>query len=245
MPTKVIAGATHIGYRHLDSRSNNQDAFIIGTTLNGYHYGFCSDGCGSGKHNETSSLLVFFLANKTEELLEKHDISEIPDLLWEEILKYYRSLAKIHGISLNSKAKAKEAEAFVSNYLRHTVLGFISNETTTIIFTRGDGFFCVNEKIIKIERDNAPDYPGYLLVPWSVPSDYLKPGFEVITLKSEELKHIFISTDGVNKSLVSAILDEMSEIEDSVDLRMLLNRQFDFGTPFSDDATVVLLNFKE
>jgi hypothetical protein len=241
----VTLDASHIGYTHYNLRRNNQDAHISGTTTDGVMYGFVLDGCGSRKYSEISRLVCFFLATRIQELTKVATLFEVPELLWAELLEFYRNQLLVMKLNPYLKDNRDRIEELIKNYFLHTVLGFVSNDENVFVMTRGDGNIVLNYNIDRIDRNDKPDYPAFFLLPWTQNSKDYPPGFQTQIHSLSDISHLFVTTDGVTEKLLRVLLKEIDDIQTSVDVQMLLNREFDFGVSFDDDATIAGLIRRE
>ena len=241
-----LVGASHIGVRHHERHENNQDSFRIGELHeHGVRYGVALDGCGSSLHSEVSVLYTYMLVQKIEEFVHYGDLpyTELPGFLFTQSIEFLNMQIKAVGLDIDKDRD--QVAKFVREYWLFTVLAFVQFPSETLILHRGDGVIRVNQFVYAIDEGNRPQYLGYFAIPWSVPEEVIqKPGFNVLTLETQDVDALLLGTDGWNShTSVFRILEEKADSSES--LQMFMNALVFNEEAFEDDATVVGLIRKD
>lgn len=262
MPTQSrLRRATKHGARHINLGLNNQDAaeaqtFAIAAFGKTYHVGLVSDGCTGNprwSRNEVgANLLTLYAYRRIQELVcSGIALSDIPKALYPSCTEFLLDLlGKIMPSHIVWKydVPPKDREAwrsqtrFKNDYLSATLLGFITDGETLVIFSAGDGVILINDEIIAIDQNDQPDY---LSVSINDPGQ----GFVVTVRSFAEVRRFAIMTDGL-KQLVTdpAFVARLfgAEHKNPLALQFLFNRTFnDSPERMKDDCTAVTLEMEE
>jgi hypothetical protein len=131
-------------------------------------------------------------------------------------------------------------ERFVTDYLNATVVGFVDDGETLVVFQGGDGTYILNgERFVRDESD-IPTYPAYGI-------NRPGPGYILDCIPSSEVTSLAVCTDGIEKVLE---IDECglpealfgADRSHSMALQWRLNiLRKNFPGQMGDDCTVVTL----
>ena len=205
------------GTKHIQNGWNNQDAslaesFRIDAWGKEYNIGLVSDGCtGLPAFSRTavgSNLLVCYAYSRIQELIcAGIDLKDIPIPLFHAVTEFIRDLSqKIMPQTVNwgylnglpkthaDRLRWSATKRFRVDYLSATLLGFITDGETIVIFSAGDGVIIVNDDVAVIDQDDRPEYPASSI---NAPGK----GFEVQVYNVEDVQRLAIVTDGPEKLL--------------------------------------------
>ena len=233
---RVRAGRV-TGRGHLLDGSNCQDAhaqLAFEHTGQRYLCGVVTDGCGSGACSEVGAQLgAHVISREIRRLVEVGTpVEELAEPLFERLLSSLRGLlaaCRIEG--------AGERTRFVADFLLFTVGGFLVAPRQTLIFAAGDGVVLLNDALHLREQQNAPAYPGYLLLTGpdatSVPAR-----FDCYTLPTTELERLAIGSDAWIAE--RTLLEQLGELRRPASLQLRMNR-WSAAQHFQDDATLIVV----
>lgn len=201
-----IPGRHHLGHGNLLKGSNNQDAYgylrndscIVATV---------HDGCSAGRHSEVGAkLAAIILVKAVEDAVQSGSFactdedsmrSDLDHTLKQLLRRFRRLSATIFGVPLS--------DTTVHDYLLCTTVALVVTKTASLIFSMGDGFYCLNGAINAIDPSggNEPPYFGYHLLKSAPPSPALNR-FTIHALKETgSLENALIATDGFKDLLIS------------------------------------------
>src|SRR3989344_4653644 len=150
------------GSAHKRKNFNNQDAYVLHEVQIGgtaYLFGAVFDGCTGGKGSRTevgAVLLSRFFRSEIPLILSAHTpIQEVPATPYQRSVGYFGAIVRS-----TVTGDAEEMWTFVQNHLLCTVVGFITDGATLVVFSAGDGVIVHNENVIVIEQDDKPTYLG-------------------------------------------------------------------------------------
>lgn len=237
MALKIRSGSV-IGREHVRLWKNNQDGVRIGTiTMENvtYYYGIICDGCSSGENNEVgANLLAQYLCSEIQmSLLVGTNIRDIPSALYPRAIGYLRSIA-----SLTSVGDPCQNISFITNHLLCTVMGFISDEKTAIIFHAGDGAYVIGNSATWIDQDNRPMYLAYHLVDrkfLDLQGGELPQGFETVSIDLSFDKRFAVCSDGITDKAVPFLWGHDHELGLQRKLKVLSRKDI----PFVDDCSAI------
>jgi len=210
--TFEIAAGTVIGRDHRVAGKNNQDAFccLVSDEL---IVAVVCDGCGSSPHSEVGAkigarLIATELQNSLSGFSDQCRPIRKDD--WEFLLSCVYSKPFLNQIETLAFGMAghqtdRDTEFFrvILNYFLFTVVGFVINPESTIVFSAGDGIFGINFQSGGILRvlgpfpGNAPPYPAYSLIGSAVVSDPKLLGFKLQAVDlTRDIESLIIGTDG-------------------------------------------------
>lgn len=191
--------ASIIGTMHDQMGRNNQD---YGTAIvdDKFAVGAVCDGCGSTITSEVGATLcgqlaVEFLAVQMRTGV--YDLTEEKrvDALLYRVYSFIRdSIAKVVGtIQFSEDTYLK----LIQNNFLFTLVGFVMDKQTTLVFSIGDGYIRVNNEVLSIkEPENMPTYLAYSLTPerdkWET-----EPKVR-FWLPTEDVDALVIATDGMD-----------------------------------------------
>ena len=187
--------ASIIGREHIRLWMNNQDAVKLSwANINGcdFLFGVVADGCSEGLHSEVGAqLLATFVSEEIPLILfNQTPIEEVPKALFFRCLGYLRAVAAQTVTGSPSKVVS-----FIKDFLLCTVLGFVMNQKSCVVFHAGDGLVVIDDVIYRIDQQNRPTYLAYHLVDRSFlvqQSSSLPAGFETMVLPVQDIKSKFI-----------------------------------------------------
>lgn len=233
---RIRAGSI-VGSEHQRRQVNNQDGYATGR-MDDYLWGVVCDGCSAGLHNEVGAILLSrYLCREIPYLISSGStVHEAPDQLFIAGLGYLRSLA-----SHTAMGGIQERLDFVKHHLQCTVIGFVMDEESCVIFNAGDGVIVVNDKVERIDQGNLPLYMAYHLLH----KDMLKGLDEPLPLKFTtrtyavpELNRFAVCSDGIQEAIIDQIWAHDAPLGLVRRLRVLrLNKK----VIFSDDCTVIVV----
>lgn len=264
--TRVIRKGSIQGTKHAPKGINNQDSvemqeFGVPKWGTNYRIGIVADGCTGvpavSRSEVGSNLLTVFCTLRIQELLlAGAKPAEIPLPLYHAVTGFLRSLTalmvpasaywpypiKFTGKTNEFRNTLKAPQRFMLDYLSATILGFVDDGETLVVFRAGDGVIIVNGEISVIDQNDTPEYP-------SVSVNSPGAGFEVTSHVSSEIRQLALATDGLKKLLVPGRADMPQALfggakpkEGSLYLQFLLNRlRKSHGEFLDDDCTVLTL----
>lgn len=200
-----MIGTHHSGRRGLAVGKNNQDA------SGWFQDEQCTvavvcDGCGSGQHSEfgahfgVQSLLKAFkqIFSPRRSSIKNLGPEALLSTVFSSVLSDLEDLIQLLSFSSIDDFK---------NYLLFSILGCYSTQNSTIIFSYGDGYYGINDRLYRIGPfpDNAPPYLAYkLLDSEDVSINNIEGSFSIEKIiPTKSVSHIFLGTDGV-EDLISA-----------------------------------------
>ncbi len=142
--------ATHVGRDHLRVGRNNQDGCFSAPSVV-----VVTDGCSSQPQSEVGAQLgARFLGQWLT--TQRELTTDLPQ----------RATDALSGFLYQSTlALGPEVEAILERYFLFTYLAAMRVGARAMIFGLGDGGFCVDDELVRIESgpDNAPPYCAYRL----------------------------------------------------------------------------------
>jgi hypothetical protein len=231
----MIQQATLIGRTHRLFARNGQDAAYGAQLSPDRAYGLVLDGCGASlpspegtqpSRSELGALLLGqFLVGQLDRLAgsDKPLTAGIDELAG----RTHRFLAQVsRAVGLPAPARRR----FVATCLLTTVVGFVLRPEQALLFWAGDGICLVNDRVLRLEADNRPDYPAYALF------DGITRPFALLTVCDRPaLRRLAVATDGWEPSQLSAVPARTN----SLLLQRWLNQEGGRRGQFEDDAAVV------
>lgn len=180
-----------LGRVHRDTGKNNQDAFAL-IEREDYIIAIVCDGCSDCVNSGVGAALgARLLAHSIERQLVKNgcaldDPNKILKIASNDMLAHLRVLT-LNVAGFDSFRKA------VEDYMLFTIVGYIVTRERTIIFSAGDGSYCLNGNHHELGPfpDNAPPYIGYALFDGS--------SAQVIneSVATRSVDSLLIATDGI------------------------------------------------
>ena len=236
------------GSAHKRKNFNNQDAYVLHEVQIGgtaYLFGAVFDGCTGGKGSRTevgAVLLSRFFRSEIPLILSAHTpIQEVPATLYQRSVGYFGAIVRS-----TVTGDAEEMWTFVQNHLLCTVVGFITDGATLVVFSAGDGVIVHNENVIVIEQDDKPTYLGlHLIDRRMIPEGVVIPNsFDVITVPMNEVDRFAVATDGLSreqKADPSFNIDGiwLNERASKAGLQWWLNIGSNIDHRFSDDCAII------
>lgn len=186
-----IAGGSVRGKDHIIAGKNNQDAFVIRKTPSLTAAIVC-DGCGSGAHSEVGAKIA---AEALTNLLTAELFNDVSFDGFDELLESTRNDLEDYLKDVFFREYDERAFEIVNSYGLFTMLGFFQNKNLSAFFGLGDGYFIINDMMIKVGPfpNNAPPYLGYNLL-------NRKENFNIVEkLYNNELNSFLIATDGLEE----------------------------------------------
>ena len=110
---------------------------------------------------------------------------------------------KLDALVAGVASTARERAAFVGEHLLATVLGFVVRGAEGMLFAAGDGLVAVDGRAVVLEADNAPDYPGYALMPGGARH---APRLARWAFDAAGSESVAVATDGFSPPLLDAAL---------------------------------------
>ncbi len=253
----TVRGGSRQGVRHVRLNQNNQDALVFQTISvpqfgKTYSIGLVSDGCSGHpgfSHSEVGAhLMSLYAYRRIQELIcSRVAIESIPLVLYPSLTEFLLDImTKVmpSHIVWNYPLKLKDRESwngqtrFRYDYLSATLLGFVSDGETIVVFSAGDGVILVNDNLTIIDQNDHPDYP-------SISVNKPISGFSVSVYKTADISRLAIATDGLGELLRNQeFRSELFEFQrgKTLGLQTLLsvtsNKQPEL---MGDDCTVVAL----
>lgn len=241
-----------IGRDHQRLLRNNQDSVatrsikINGTT---YHFGVVCDGCsgqdGVATNNEVGAQLMscFIIKEITTLLLMELPIDYIVGSLYNRCLGYLHALG-----SLSTSGNLQESTQFISKYLCCTIIGFVMDEKSAVIFSAGDGVIAIDNGISRINQDNHPFYLGLSIVdPRFLKMDVadLPKSFITHQIDLNQIHRFALCTDGITETAIPKIFGLTGGHSGPLGLGRKLKVLSLREEPFADDCTVITIEFDE
>ena len=236
------------GSAHRRKHRNNQDAHVVHEVRIGdetYLFGAVFDGCTGEKGSRTevgAVLLSEFFRSEIPLLLSAHtSIEDLPHVL------YHRSVAYLGAIARTTTAGDLAATwNFVSKHLLCTVVGFIADSETLVVFSAGDGVILVNDQCHIIDQDDKPAYLGLNLVDRRmIPENVvLQSSFDLTAFHLYNVDRFAVCTDGLSREMradPSFVIDGIWGYEPTskAGLQWWLNKCLNDERRFSDDCAIV------
>lgn len=203
-----FADASIIGVAHDQWGRNNQDFGYL-LLEDRYAIGVVADGCGSTITSEVGSTIgAQWCAEFLRGYLKKKD----PEAM-NNIYTAKEMLHRLLGFLTFQIAGAKGQNwteigddaglSLIENNFLFTLVGFvIDNESNSMIFSIGDGFFRINGKdTFMREPNNMPTYVAYALTVQAAEWDW-KPKVREF-MPTQELDHFVVATDGMEEFATS------------------------------------------
>lgn len=223
-----IAGASITGSKHVNKNLvvNNQD---------GYHFDVAEDrivavvcdGCGSTKHAEIGAQIAARL------IVSSLVAGTSWELCWAEVT------SKLRYLALCMETPSHPFEKIVDDFFLFTIVGVVIKPDQTLIFSRGDGMYIVNDTKFVINENNTPNYLGYHL---SRPRAHSMMVDVIEKMPTEHIEQIVISTDGAQHIDYKPLLKNPIVWENPDYLRRCFqNMQKHDPQTFHDDTTAILL----
>jgi len=252
MRLPTVKSGSVIGREHLRLKRNNQDSVCTGSVRVGdktYYYGVICDGCSgrnaTATHNEVGAQLMAYFAVKeiTSMLLMGSTISHIAGSLYNRCLGYLHAIA-----SLTSSGNPQESVPFISNYLCCTIIGFVMDNESAVIFSAGDGVIVINDQINHINQNDHPFYLGLSLVDprfLALDSNELPRMFCTQEFKINNINRFAICTDGITNTAIEKIFGLNGPHGGPLGLGRKLKVLALREEQFTDDCTVITVEFDE
>ena len=234
-----VVSASVVGREHIRLWMNNQDGIAKGKVeINGkeHLYAVVTDGCSEGLHSEVGAkLLARFIVGEIPVILFcGTTLEELPKALFMRCIGYLRGIAAQTVIG-----DQQEMVSFIKNYLLCTVVGFVMDDESCVVFHAGDGVIVVNDTVCRINQDNKPRYLAYHLVDrrYLVQQSASQPeGFEAFYFSLKTLDRLVIATDGLDEKALPSLNGFGKDIQL---LRELKGLSRNAGC-FSDDCSLVI-----
>ena len=244
-----IVGTDHIGASQILVGKNNQDSLWVSTGPE-YLVAVVCDGCGKGEHSETGAQLgARILSVKLSELAQRWagtDFKKMSGCIAQALERAKQdTLAQLRVLALSMGDSLSEV---VQDYFLFTVMATVITPCWTVIFSRGDGVFGLNEhvEILDSGENNEPAYLSYNLTGSAlVENNPELLNFEVQRfLRTENVSKILIASDG------AAEFEKISgkNVPGKQELAGRLEQFFDdryFSNPCSLKGRLVLLNSRK
>jgi len=225
----LLATGSVQGREHARLFRNNQDG-VCARIDGSLAVAVVTDGCGSGADSEVGARLgARFLAQHVPSLARTTPVGpELADKALEALVGWMRTV--VAGLD----------EGAIADQWLFTVLCAVMDGKTSLIFGVGDGVWRADGvgRVLEAGEKNAPDYPGYRLVP----ALGEKTGVPVVHFCGEA-KSVSIATDGLAHA--SGILDGLHDDgliwRNPMSLQRRLRVLADRDRLLHDDTTVALL----
>jgi hypothetical protein len=236
------------GFTHKRKGQNNQDSFVLEPYNIGgvpYLFGAVFDGCTAGKEgsrNEVGANLLseFFRFEVALLLSANTPIVDVPSVLYQRMLGYMGSI--VRSTVTGTPGAMWD---FVRRHMLSTVLGFIVDSTTLVVFRAGDGVVIKDDSVTLIDENDKPHYPAYHLIDRRMleKPDALPSTFDVMVTPLRDIARFAVTTDGLAKEVTkdpSFAIDGIWTYEKSAKagLQWWLNKSANEHR-FSDDCTIV------
>ena len=201
-----VIGRDHVGRGNLLTGRNNQDAYYFGGK--DVLVGLVCDGCSQGFHSEVGAnigayligcILESTIATSLLQVQIAHSKKDAIDgyftLIRSQVLDQIDAVAK----SMFSLQGPKTFSEVVGDYFLFTTVGFLATPDVTIIFSIGDGVYCLNGEISRIGPypNNQPPYLAYGLLSTRMDPQLLQFACQAV-IPTSEVQSILIGTDGVD-----------------------------------------------
>lgn len=239
------SSATRIGRTHRLLGQNCHDFSFVGEPEPGFCFGLVLDGCGSKhraagfsapSHNEVGAkLLGAFAANFLhQQIPSRSEGARSLAPLLEDL--HQGSMTFLHGFLSSIPFADQEARIrFAATHLLSTVVGYVMTPESATFFWSGDGYFCLNGQITKLNSDNRPHYLAYQLFSDGALSGGQERGFQMAPIScASETIWLAVATDGWNSDL----LRRLEVPRPGLSLQRWLNSQARRRGQFEDDAAV-------
>ncbi|MBI3420951.1 MAG: protein phosphatase 2C domain-containing protein [Candidatus Sungbacteria bacterium] len=201
-----VVGRDHAGRGNLLTGRNNQDAYFFGGK--DVLVGLVCDGCSQGPHSEVGAnigayLIGCILESSIATSLLQVQISRSKKDAVDEYFKWVhsRAMAQIDVVAKNmfSTQGQKTFSEVVGDYFLFTTVGFLVTPEVTVIFSVGDGVYCVNGEISRIGPypNNQPPYLAYGLLSTRMDPQLLQFACHAV-MPTSEVQSILVGTDGVD-----------------------------------------------
>lgn len=247
--------ATRRGREHERLNKNNQDGVLAKKVQIGektYLVGIVCDGCSGGVTSEVGALLspVFLYDKIVTMLVLGTEVTQVPSVLFPQYVGFLRG---IQGLTISGNME--QLVDFVAQFLLCTVIGFVMDDKEVVFFLPGrgesqvtvDGVIVVNEEVLSPDLENAPGYPGYVLVP---PRAFKSPRhretipsqFTSIAFPLKDVQRFAITTDGFAQELKKqgdAYLQHLWGYEHNPELQYWVNGESADEKRFTDDVSIV------
>jgi hypothetical protein len=211
-----LVGGT--GINKLMMGGNNQDAYYIYSDLNDKDtnllavdcvisnnfttIGVVTDGCSSSKCSEFGAHLGARMLGSNIQWYTAHGVDLLHTIslsyanLMEEVMKLAKNM--LEDVSIDRTPT--EINRILNEYFMFTIVGFVMNNTRTVMFTLGDGVYGINGNYIRIPHnvENKPIYCCYSLMtslPHHVTPDDMIPKI-VVDCNTDSVDTILVATDG-------------------------------------------------
>lgn len=248
MEQLFVRGGSTQGFAHRNKHINNQDSWMLGGIVMGeslYQFGAVFDGCTGkkGSRNEVgSALLAAFFKSEIPLILQAHTpIDDVPNILYQRAVGFLGSIARSAVAG-----GPDETWSFVESHLLSTVIGFLTDGQTLVVFVAGDGVLVINDKFTVIDQENKPKYMAYhLLDRRRLPSGLILPtSFDVLPIQLASVTRFCVSSDGLSEEMrrdPGFVTDGIWEYESTVraGLQWWLNKESMEANRFSDDCTAI------
>ena len=219
----TLLSGTATGGNHIEAASNGQDALSVRTTANSIVV-VVADGCSSQPHSEVGAQIIApMLTAYIEQALRKGQSLKDP-----RIWTYIRSLilAKILSVATDMAGDAPVAPV-LNQYFQFTLVGMVMTPEYTVFFSRGDGMYGFNGKVITIkpEAGNRPAYIVYGLTNPDMTVDNPQLlDFDIHAIvETSDIENWWVGTDGVEEML--AVLGRTVNGEKIATIESLLDDQ--------------------
>ncbi|MFA5020975.1 MAG: protein phosphatase 2C domain-containing protein, partial [Patescibacteria group bacterium] len=191
-----------------------------------------------------AQLMAYFAVKEiTAMLLMGSTIDRIADALYSRCLGYLHAIA-----SLTSAGNPQEAVSFVSNYLCCTIVGFVMDDESAVIFSAGDGVIMIDDRINRINQDDRPSYLGLSLVD----SRFLKldgvelpKSFNIQEIELGQINRFAVCTDGVTDGILKQVFGLAGPHSGPLGLQRKLRVLTLREEPVEDDCTVITIELNE
>jgi len=171
-----------------------------------YSIGLVSDGCSGNptfsRSEVGANLMSAYAYRRIQELIcSKVAIESIPLVLYPSITEFLLDMmTKImpphivwnYPMVLKDRENWNGQARFKYDFLSATLLGFVSDGETIVVFSAGDGLVLVNDGFTVIDQDDHPDYP-------SISVNKPVGGFNISVYKTADVCRLAIATDGLKQ----------------------------------------------
>ncbi len=226
------------GREHTRLLRNNQDG--VGANVEReVAVAVVTDGCGSGSSSEVGARLgAWFLTAQLPVLAREYGVG--PQLAPKAIDALVEWMAQIVA-PMRDEALA----GWVSEQFLFTCVCAVMDGRKALVFGVGDGLWSVDGgvgQVLVAAEDNAPDYPGYRLVPTSLLSTKRAVGVPVVHF-SGEAQQLAVATDGLSgqAEALQKFSADKQVWRNPVALQRRLNVMASKDKVLHDDTTVALI----
>ncbi len=240
-----IRTAQIIGRMHLTEGLNMQDVLHMSFADVGPKsavHGVICDGCSRDAnqrplHSEVGARLGGdFLRDETQRLLLRGvPIRNIPPILHRGLINYVRRQADTMPFR-----DAKSQIQFIVDKFLFTTVGFIRNQTETLVYYQGDGVIVINDERTIIDQNDHPTYIGYHAIrrEW-LPKEVSKlpEGFTTLVFPNDTLEKMAIASDSLGKE--PDFFDQLWGYKNPMGLQRKVNAWSLNDHKFADDLSII------